>query len=173
PDEALLGRGGRSARLAELAPALARVEARLGVAPTLDRLRQLALLVGGEKGHETDLVEVLANRITHDKLLNHRYRDGIPRNHGFSRIPGAGYRGRCGVAGANALPMEAATNTFGRPRCRGCVRLRKMARRKRHEARICPVELREVPSRAGGGIGVRVSGETTPTSLSVRDLRSR
>src|SRR5690606_31031484 len=53
PDEAILGRGGRSDRLAELAPALARVEARLGVAPTLDRLRQLALLVGGEKGHET------------------------------------------------------------------------------------------------------------------------
>ena len=44
----------------------------LGVAPTLDRLRQLALLVCGEQGHEADFVEVLTNRITHDVLLNHR-----------------------------------------------------------------------------------------------------
>src|SRR5918998_3856916 len=65
-DEAVLCRGGRGDRLAQLAPALARIDALLGVAPTLDGLRQLALLICSQKGHEADFVEVLTNRITHD-----------------------------------------------------------------------------------------------------------
>src|SRR5690606_8430675 len=65
PDEAVLGSRRGLDRLAELAAALARVDASLGLTPTLDDLRELALLVGGEQGDEADFVEVLTNRITH------------------------------------------------------------------------------------------------------------
>src|SRR5262245_4785913 len=89
PDEAVLGGCGVGHGLAEVAPALARVEALAGLAPTLDRLRQLALLICRQQGHEADFVEILSDRITHDVLLNHLYRGGIPRSHGFSGFSGA------------------------------------------------------------------------------------
>ena len=53
PDETVLGGGSGGYGLAQLAAAR-RVEAGAGLTATLDRLRQLALLICGEQGHEAD-----------------------------------------------------------------------------------------------------------------------
>ena len=55
---------------AQLAAALAGVEASLGLAAALDDLGELALLRGVQQRHLADLVEVQANRITHVATSN-------------------------------------------------------------------------------------------------------
>ena len=61
-DEAVLGGGGGLHRPAQLrGGTLAVLHRDRGIAALLDDLRQLALLLCREEGHETDLVEVLAD----------------------------------------------------------------------------------------------------------------
>src|SRR5690606_2183695 len=65
PDEAVLRGGGVAHRLLQLAAGLTGFEAGASLHALLDDLRELALLRGGEEGHGSDLVEVLADGITH------------------------------------------------------------------------------------------------------------
>src|SRR3954454_2712075 len=69
-DEPVLWRCRLAYRLAQVTGSFTRVEVRLRLAAALDDLRQLALFLSSEQRHQADLVQVLTDRITHDRCLN-------------------------------------------------------------------------------------------------------
>ena len=79
PDEAVLGRGALAGEAAVLGGVVAGVDGGAGLHARFDRLGELALLGGGEEGHEADLVEVLTDGIAHGNLLNDWYPGHLPR----------------------------------------------------------------------------------------------
>ena len=83
PDEPVLGRFGVADCSVEITTFFAGLLASSGLEALLDNLAQLALFLGVQEGDGADFVQVLSNRIAHDKLIQGKSAQGGSEAVGF------------------------------------------------------------------------------------------